>query len=165
MPELTNIKIMKQIELPCLSVRTKVKTNDLSRVVEDTFKELSNYISELSEYPTYAPFIKFEDYQKMYVDTIHVEIGFPVSKNLPERGNIHSTIIPESKVVSCMFNGDFEQLNDLYFKMTRRFKEDDYDPKGPAYLFIYNVENSLALLLARIVIPIKHHRKYIDMYY
>ena len=64
---------------------------DLREVLGKSYGSIMAYLMELGEQPVDAPFTA---YYNMDMQNLDVEIGFPVGKALPGRGEIQASTIP-----------------------------------------------------------------------
>lgn len=137
-----------------LSIRSKTTLQDLPLLVDSAYQKIVSYLQELGETATGAPFTA---YHSMDVDNMDVEIGFPVSKPLPEKDDIKHRIIPKGKVLSCSYVGPYSGLSDPYGEMFGWIADNDYEPTGVVYEYYYNSPNEVPEeeLITKIVIPLK----------
>ena len=92
----------------------------------------------------------------MDIYDLDVEICFPVSCLMEGDENVRSRVIPQSKVVHCLFKGDYEEINYLYGEMTFWMMQKGYEPEGTAYEFYYRrKEEPFDDGLTKIVLPVK----------
>jgi effector-binding domain-containing protein len=120
-----------------LSIRTRTAINNLPKELDRAFKDIFKYLNELGEKPSDAP---FTGYYNMDMDDLDVEIGFPVSKKLPDNDLIKHNIIPKGKKVIGMHKGSYSTLKDTYKKMSEFIIEKGYkyDDVEIAYEFYLN---------------------------
>ncbi len=137
-----------------LSVRSETTLQELPLLVDSAYQKIAAYLKELGETPTDVPFTA---YHKMEVDNMDVEIGFPVSKPLPEKGDIKPRIIPKGRVLSCSYVGPYSGLSDPYAEMYGWIAANDYEPIGVVYEYYYNSPDEVPEeeLVTKIVIPLK----------
>ena len=92
----------------------------------------------------------------MDMQDLDLEIGFPVSKALPEKGEIRSGSIPEGNVVFCMYRGAYREMASAYNDMAAWIEERGLTPAGSVYECYYNgPEWPESELLTMIVMPVR----------
>lgn len=137
-----------------LSIRTRTPVERLPEEIGKAYGAIMNYLEELGEKPVNAPFAA---YYNMDMNDLDVEMGFPVSKSLPEKGELKSSQIPAGKMVSYLYKGPYNQTEPVYTAMLQWVNENGYTATGVAYEFYYNspLEVPESELLTKIVFPLK----------
>ncbi|MDR2866500.1 MAG: GyrI-like domain-containing protein [Methanomassiliicoccaceae archaeon] len=153
MPRVTDIMIMGQTEQDTLTVRTRTKVTDLPRLVGQVYPKLFAYLAELGEIPMDMPFIT---YYNMDMNDLDVEVGVPVSKTLPPRGEMAAGRIPEGKAVVCMFRGSYADTESTYNEMWKWAADNNLRPAGTAREHYFNDPMSFpeSELLTKIVLTL-----------
>jgi len=152
MPRVSNIDILRKREQPTLSIRTRTKVEDLPVLIGESYGKMAVYLKELGEFPSDIPYVA---YHNMDMQNLDVEIGFPVSEALPEKGEIQSGSIPEGNVVFCMYRGAYREMVSTYNEMANWIEENRLKPTGTVYECYYNgPEYPESELLTMIVMPI-----------
>jgi effector-binding domain-containing protein len=64
---------------------------------------------------------------------LDLEIGFPVSGELPDRGNIQAGEIPGGKVATCLYTGPYSGIAPAYTAFSEWIEANGYQPTGVAY--------------------------------
>lgn len=128
-------EIKDQPERPTLSVRTRAAVQDLPQLFGQTFGALMQYMNEIGEQPVGEPFAA---YYNLDMQNLDIEIGFPVSKPLPDRGDIKSGALPAGKYASTMNIGPYNTVSAAYEALTQYVKENDCEPTGVAYEFYFS---------------------------
>ena len=90
------IECTEQNAVPVLKVRTRATMATLSQVIGENYGKIMNYLTELKVQPAEAP---YTCYRNMDMEDLDVEMGFPVEKELPGRGDIEYGEIPAGKFV------------------------------------------------------------------
>src|SRR5690554_1619214 len=90
--------IVKQSLQPVLSIRTRTAVNKLPKVLDEAYGSIMQYLEEIGEYPSGAPFVAYYNSDMQDLD---VEIGFPVWEVLPGKNEIKPSEIPEGKHAVC----------------------------------------------------------------
>ncbi|WP_214020528.1 GyrI-like domain-containing protein, partial [Methanoculleus sp.] len=100
MPRVSNIDILRKREQPTLSIRIKTKVENLPMLIGESYGKMAAYLKELGEYLSDVPYVA---YHNRDMQNLAVEIGFPVSKALPGKGDIQAGSIPEEVVPKCRY--------------------------------------------------------------
>ena len=146
-------EITHQPERPTLSVRTRAAVQNLPQLFGQTYGALMQYLGEMGEQPAGEPFAA---YYNLDMQDLDVEIGFPVAKPLPNRGNIKSGALPAGQFASTMHIGPYDTLGGAYEALTQYVKANGYEPTGVAYEFYFSgPETPLEEIRTQIVFPLK----------
>lgn len=129
------IEMIEAVEQPTLVMRTVTPVSELPKMLGKAFGDIIAYIIELGEQPIGPAFV---GYFNIDMEKLEVEIGFPVSKELPGKGDILAGHIPAGKQVTSMYKGPYMEMPPAYEAVTEWMKEKGYTPKGVAYEFYYN---------------------------
>lgn len=152
MPKVSNIDIFRKREQPTVSIRTRTNVEHLPVLIGESYYRIADYLKELGELVSDVPYVA---YYNMDMQRLDVEIGFPVSKILPGKGDIHPGSIPEGNVVSCMYRGPYREMVSTYTEMANWIEKNGLKPTGTVYECYYNgpeyPENEL---LTMIVMPV-----------
>jgi len=148
------LKCEKLKAQPVLAVRTRTKMEDLPKTIGENYGKIMGYITELGEQVVDAPYTA---YYNLDMQDMDVEMGFPVSKMFPEKGDIKPREIPAGKAVTCMYKGPYSQMEEPYNHIMKWIAEEGYEPTGVYYEYYYNSPGEVpeSELLTRIVIPVK----------
>ncbi len=145
MPRVSEIEVLRRREQPTISIRTRTKVEDLPGLIGESYCKMGAYLKELGELPSDIPYVA---YHNMDMQNLDVEIGFPVPKALPARGDIRPGFIPEGNVVFCMYRGAYREMADWIVK-------NGLKPAGTAYEYYYNGPGyPKSELLTMIVMPV-----------
>jgi len=147
-------ELSEQKAQPVLSIRTRTAVENLPKVIGESYEKIMKYLAGLGEQPSGVPFAA---YYNLDMKDLDVEMGFPVAKLLPEKGDIKSGEIPEGKYVSCMYKGAYSQMEQPYNEMFKWIEENGYEQKGVYFEYYYNSPNDVpeSELLTRIVMALK----------
>lgn len=113
-----------------LSIRTKTSVQDLPQLVGKSYGAIAQYLGELGAYPAGPPFAV---YYNMDMQNLDVEIGFPVSKKFPNKGDIKASEIPSGKFASCLYTGPYNEIEPAYNELSQWIKDNGYEASGVAY--------------------------------
>lgn len=139
---------------PVLSIRTRSSVNDLPKVLGEAYGKIMQYMGEMSETPTDAPFVA---YYNMDMEDLDIEVGFPVSKPIPGNGEVNQSEIPACKQVSCIHIGSYSKSESAYNALIQWVAENGYEAVGTAYEFYLNdpMDTPEDQLKTRIMYPLK----------
>lgn len=156
MAQVSDIRLMVRAEQPVLSARIQVSYKDLEKMFTQKREDALTLLRKAGEYMTDVPFIIYYDYLDMDLYNLDVEICFPVSCLMEGYEGVQPRIIPQSKVVHCLFKGDYDEMNYLYGEMTFWIMQKGYEPEGMAYEYYYRKkEQPDDERLTKIVLPVK----------
>lgn len=149
-----NFELKNQPAQPVLFIRTRTAMENLPMEIGKAYHAIMEYMNEIGETPLDAPYTA---YYNMDMEDLDVEMGFPVSKVLPGKGEVKSGEIPAGKQVSCMYKGPYKDMAAPYDAMSRWISEKGYTPTGVSYEYYYNspMEVPESELLTKIMFPLK----------
>lgn len=150
----------EQLSQPALSIRAKVPEKDLPDHVGKCYEKIISYLNEIGEKPAGAPFIAYYniDTENLRGDGIwDMEVGFPVSGELPEKGDVKPAVIMKGKTISCIYKGAYTGLGMAYSELSEWIKANHYHSLKVSYEYFYNspAEVPEEELLTKIVMLIK----------
>lgn len=108
---------------------------NLPQVLGAAYGSIMQYLAEIGEYPSGAPFAA---YYNMDMQDLDVEVGFPVSKTIPGKNEIKPGEIPAGKHAACLHVGRYSEVEPAYNALMQWIKENGYTPTGVAYEFYLN---------------------------
>ncbi len=156
MPQVSDIRLMLRAEQPVLSARMKISYKELERLFAKKRENVLALLRPTGVYMTDVPFIIYHDYLNLDVENLDLEICFPLSTWMDGDENLQPRVIPQTKVVHCMFKGNYEEMDYLYGEMTAWIMQKGYEPEGSAYEFYYiKKEQPYDERLTKIVLPVK----------
>lgn len=129
------IEMVETQEQPTLVLKTVTPVSELPKILGKAFMDIVTHIMELGEQPVGPAFV---GYFNMDMERLELEIGFPVSKALPGKGDIVSGSIPAGKQVSRMYKGPYMEMPPAYEEIQKWIKDNGYKPLGPVYEHYYN---------------------------
>lgn len=149
-----NIEVKALPKQTTLTIRTNTSVKSLPQVIGKIYEEIIEYLTELGEEPTGMPFVI---YYNLDMTNLDVEIGFPVTKEYPDKDEIKTSKIPAEKVVSCVHKGPYKKMKPTYKAMHQWIKKEGYKTTGVAIEFYYNSPNEVSTkdLLTEIQLPIQ----------
>ncbi|MDR1629709.1 MAG: GyrI-like domain-containing protein [Oscillospiraceae bacterium] len=153
MPRVSDITLLQKRKQPTLFVRTTTQVEQLPALIGKSYAAMAAYLSELSETLSDIPYVA---YHNMDMQNLDVEIGFPVARVLPAKGNIQAGLLPAEKVVFCMYRGAYGEMTPVYAEMARWTEDNALEPTGIVYEYYYNGPDfPESELLTKIVMPVK----------
>ena len=148
------IELRDEQAQPALSIRTTTRLELLPQVIGKSYQKIMAYLAELGEQPAFAPFTA---YYNLDMQNLDVEMGFPVTRPLPGKGDISAHELPAGKVVCSMYKGPYSGMTEPYNEMTRWIAEQGYTPAGVSYEYYFNSPQDVpeSELLTKIVMPLR----------
>ena len=139
---------------PTLVLRARVTVQDLPQTLGQAYGAIAQYLGELGEQPAGSPFTA---YHNMDMQNLDVEIGFPISKKLPGRGDIRASEIPGGEAATCLHVGPYSEIAPAYNALAQWMEENGYEPSGVAYEMYLNDPQQVPPqeLQTQIVFPLK----------
>lgn len=135
MPRVSDIEILQKAEQPTLAIRTRTNVENLPALIGGSYGKMAAYLKEIGEFLSDVPYVA---YHNMDMQDLDVEIGFPVSKPLPGKGDIQPGFIPAGKVVFCMYRGAYREMEGVYGEMVKWIEDNAYKPAGTVYEHYFN---------------------------
>ena len=123
-------EVKEQAAQPTLSIRTRTPQPDLPQVLGRVFGTIAQYLGGLGEHPAGPP---YSAYYNMDMADLDVEIGFPVSRELPGSGEIQAGQIPGGKLATCLYTGPYSEMEPAYNALMQWMAEHGHEPTGVAY--------------------------------
>ncbi|NPV90973.1 MAG: GyrI-like domain-containing protein [Firmicutes bacterium] len=137
-----------------LSMRTVTPAANLPQELGKAYTAIIAYLGEIGEQPCEAAFAA---YYNMDMEKLDVEMGFPVPRPLPGRGEIKASQIPAGKAATYLYQGPYQEMAPVYEAMSGWMSDSGLQPIGVVYEFYYNspMEVPASELLTKIVFPLK----------
>ena len=123
-------EIKDQAAQPTLSIRTHAAVEQLPQVFGQAYGAIMQYLGELGEQPVGMPFAA---YYNMDMQNLDIEIGFPVSRPLPDRGELKGGALPSGKIATTLHIGPYDSIAPAYEALTQFVQASGYTPTGVAY--------------------------------
>lgn len=153
MPRVSDISLFQQAEQPTLVVRTRAAVRDLPRAIGESYARIGAYLEELGEVMADIPFV---GYHNLDMQDLDLEIGFPVARPLPQKGDIQPAALPEGLFVSCIYRGAYWGIKPVYAEMNRFIAENGLEAVGTSYEHYFNgPKRAPWSLLTKIVLPVR----------
>jgi len=150
----SKIELTSMEAKPVLSVRVATTIEDLPALINDSYRRIADYMAELGESPVGAPFAA---YHRQNAQSLDIELGVPVSGNLPGRDDIKAGKTASGDAVVYMHEGPYTDLKPVYQKLFDWIGENGCTPKGLYYEYYFNSPGDVPEknLVTRIVIPVE----------
>ncbi|OGO37955.1 MAG: transcriptional regulator [Chloroflexi bacterium RBG_16_57_11] len=147
-------KLVQKEAQPVLSIRTFTTEAELPALVGRVYGAIAQYLGELGESPAGPPFAAYYNMDMQHLDT---ELGFPVGKALPGRGEIQSGEIPGGWRASVLYTGPYQGMGSGYEALTEFVKASGREATGVAIEFYLNspMDTPVDGLQTLIVFPLK----------
>lgn len=129
------IEMVETQAQPTLVLRAVTPVTELPKLLGKAFMDIVTHIMELGEQPVGPAFV---GYFNMDMERLELEIGFPVSKPLPGKGDIEASQIPAGKQVTCMYKGPYMGMPPAYEEIKQWIKDNGYKAVGTVYEYYYN---------------------------
>ena len=123
-------EVRSQERQPVLSIRTRTAVNNLPQEIARAYAAIVQYMGELGTYPSGPPFAA---YYNMDMEDLDVELGMPVTEELPGKGEIQSSEIPGGQVATCIHVGPYSAVELAYKALSEFIHEQGLEPTGVAY--------------------------------
>ncbi|MCL4560200.1 MAG: GyrI-like domain-containing protein [Chloroflexi bacterium] len=115
---------------PALIIRTHTPVEGLPQVIGQVYAKLDQYLGELGEALAGEPYVA---YHNLDMQNLDVELGFPVAKMLPGKGEIQAGEIPAGRMVSCLYTGPYSEMGKAYEEINQWIKDHGYEATGLVY--------------------------------
>ena len=128
-------EVKDQSALPVLSIRTRTPVENLPQVLGQGYAAIAQYLGELGQQPAGPP---FAGYFNMDMQDLDIEIGFPIARKLPEKGEIKISEIPSGKAATCLYTGPYSDIEPAYNALSRWISDNGHESTGVVYEFYLN---------------------------
>lgn len=149
------IELINQVAQPVLYVRLVASVDQLTQVFDKNIALIEGYLCEIGEKPVSAPYAAYYNHDMQNLD---MEIGFPVAKALPGKGEIKSGTLPAfEKAVCSEHKGSYDSLDDTYGQVYKYIEDNNFETSGAHYdFYVSNPDDTPEHeLITRIIIPVK----------
>lgn len=149
-----NCEVKEQSAQPTLYIRRRTPVQNIAQVLGKAYSEIEQYLAVLKEKAAGPPFVA---YHNMDMSNLDCEIGFPVTKQLAAKGDIHAGTLPSGTVATCVYTGPYDKISPAYEELNHWIAEHHYQVKGAAYEMYLNDPNETpqSKLQTKIVFPVK----------
>ena len=130
-----NCEIKELPAQPVLSIRAKCAVQELPQLLGVSFGAIAQHLDGMGENLAGAPFVV---YYNMDMQDLDMEIGFPVLRTLPGRGEVQAGFTPAGKAASCLHIGPYNEVASAYNDLSAWISTQGVQPTGVAYEFYLN---------------------------
>jgi len=130
-----DIKLLDLPDQPALAMRAVMPVEKLPEFFGKAYGAIMARLTALGEYPAGMP---FGAYYNLDMTALDVAAGFPVSKMIPDEGDLKCILIPAGKYVSTIHRGPYDSVAPAYDALTEWAKANGYEPTGIAYEYYLN---------------------------
>ena len=127
-----DFEILEVVPRPVLATRVRTPVAGMGQKLGESYVAIGRYLEELEEEIAGTPYAAFHN---MDMQDLDVEIGFPVSHELPGRGSIQAGYIPGGKAASAIHIGPYLKMEPTYEALAEWMAENGLEPTGVAYEF------------------------------
>ena len=136
-----NCNLTQKEAQPVLSIRSRSAVQGMPELMGRCFGAVAQYLGELGEAPAGMPFAAFYN---MDMNDMDVEIGFPVGRALPGRGEIRASEIPGGWQATLLFIGPYDDMVPAYEALGEFVKAEGHEATGVTYEFYLNDPSGLS---------------------
>lgn len=148
-----NCELFDIPETHTLAIRTHTKVEALPTLIGQSYGAIMQYMGELGEPVSHEPFVI---YYNMDMQNLDVELGFPVSKALPGKGDIKSSFLPTGPAARTTYTGPYSDMGPAYEELTSFIKDKGREPSGVAIeYYLTGPDTPQEKHQTRIVFPLK----------
>lgn len=120
-----DVKLINTKAQPSLSIREKVKYEDIPTAMGRMYGELVVHMQKNKVQMIGPPFAYYHSWSNGEVD---VECGFPVTASSKEDGRIRTFTLPEVRAVTSMHIGPYQTIMETYTKAENWIRSHGYEP-------------------------------------
>ncbi len=137
-----------------LSARVRGGVAEIPQILGRVYGEIAGYLAELGEGPAGAPFVVYYNEDMQNLD---MEVGFPVNKKLPERGDLKPGVFPAGKTAMAMHHGPYQDVEKTYSTLATFMQTEKLAPVGHVIEYYLNdpANTPAAELLTKVVFPLR----------
>lgn len=89
-------KLEERFAQPTLAIRSRAAVQDLPRVLREDYGAIAQELGEQGERPPGLPFVA---YHNMDIQDLDIEIGFPVTRELPGKNDVQARLTGRGQVM------------------------------------------------------------------
>jgi effector-binding domain-containing protein len=148
-----NCELFEIPQTPLLSIRTHAAVQDLPGLISSSYGAIMQYLAELGHEIAGEPFVI---YYNLDMQNLDIEIGFPVTKPLPGKGQIQPSVLPAGPAARAFYTGPYTEMAPAYETLTKFIADKGKEPTGVAIEYYLNgPETPPEKLETRIVFRVK----------
>ena len=134
-PTTFHCELIERPAQPVLSIRARTAVQNLPALFGKAYSSIGQYLGELREQPGGAPFAA---YYNMDMQNLDVEIGFPVARSLPAKGEVLASKIPAGRYAACLHIGPYDAIGTAYDTLQIWMNVHACEATGVSYEFYLN---------------------------
>lgn len=144
----------EQVQQPVLTVRTTTSVSELPSVIGTAYEQVMEHLSSLGQQPAGDPFVI---YYNMDMQSLDVEMGYPVARLLPGGGKVQPSSLPAGRMATCLYTGPYAGCAAAYEALTTWVMDNGFDTTGISVEYYLNspAQTPPEQLQTRIVFPLK----------
>jgi effector-binding domain-containing protein len=140
-------------ETHTLTIRTVTRVENLPQLIGQSYGSIMQYMGEVKEPVAHEPFVI---YYNLDMQNLDVELGFPVSRELPANGEIKSSRLPAGPAARTTFTGPYEKMAPAYEELGKFVTDTGREASGISIeYYLTGPETPMEQQVTRIVFPIK----------
>lgn len=148
-----NCELFDIPKTPLLSIRTHAAVQNLPGLIGPSYGAIMQYLTELGEPIAGEPFVI---YYNLDMQNLDIEIGFPVTKSLPGKGEIQPSELSPGPAARALYVGPYTEMAPAYDELKKFIEDNGKEPTGVAIEYYLNgPETPPEKLETRIVFPLK----------
>lgn len=153
MPRVSDVALLKKPRQPVLVIPKRTRIEELPGLIAQSYGKLAAYVESIGGYLSEAPFVFFLNTD---MSDLSVEIGFPVSEELPGTDEITARVIPESLVVFAIHRGAYNEIEPTYEDMATWIKEHGLTSNGTSFeQYLNGPPFPMEEMLTTVLIPVE----------
>lgn len=150
---MTHIDVVELPDQLALCIRTRTRVEQLPVLIGESYHRILQYMEGQGISPTQAPYTA---YHNMDPSDLDVEMGFPVTREVPDQGDIRLVRLPATPAVAATHQGPYSTMTTTYDAMNRYIAEHHLEPTGLAYeYYMTGPEVPENDHVTRIILPLK----------
>ncbi len=148
--------INKQSEIAVAIKKEAVRFDNMGNLIDEVYGKLMAYLAEQGREMAGVPYCKYTNGSEDYMQ-FDMEFGIPVSKPLPEQGEITMVKTCEGKAISAIHKGAYKDIENTYAPMMEYLAANKLESTGVYYdYYISNpADTPENELLTKVIFPLK----------
>lgn len=154
MARISNIAIKQEPAHCTVTIRKTIDfMKEYADFAEQALARTDAYLNEENVFPISGPIVCFHNQE---LESLDVEIGWQITQQIKNKGDVVCNIISNRKVVSAIDLGPYEEQDPTLMDIFEWIKETGCEPQGPIqYCYLNDTERPAAEYLTQMSVPIK----------